>query len=159
MHTEELWRCAEGSFWPFSRDWLAYVYEKAVQDWRKYQQTSIQHSGSPGSCTNKESACNAGDSGSIPRSGRSLEEGIGYPLQYSWASLVVQTVKNPSAMEMGSILGLGRSPGGGPGNPLQYSCQENPMDRAWRATVDGVTKSLTWLSNQEQHSALTKDQQ
>ena len=46
----------------------------------------------------KESACNAGDPGSIPGSGRSTREGIGYPLQYSWASLVSQLVKNLSAM-------------------------------------------------------------
>ena len=42
----------------------------------------------------KESACNAGDPGSIPGLGRSAGEGIGYPLQYSWASLVGQLVKN-----------------------------------------------------------------
>ena len=41
----------------------------------------------------KESACNAGDSGSIPGSGRSTGEGISYPLQYSWASLVAQLVR------------------------------------------------------------------
>ena len=47
-----------------------------------------------------------------------------------------------------SIPGLGRSPGEGNGNPLQYSCRENPMDRgAWQATVHGVAKSRTWLSN------------
>ena len=46
----------------------------------------------------KESACNAGDLGFIPGSGRSPGEGIGYPLQYSWASLVAQLVKNPPAM-------------------------------------------------------------
>ena len=46
----------------------------------------------------KESACNAGDLGSIPVLGRSPGEGIGYPLQYSWASLVAQVVKNPPAM-------------------------------------------------------------
>ena len=46
----------------------------------------------------KESACNAGDPGLIPGSGRSPGEGIGYPLQYSWASLVAQLVKNPPAM-------------------------------------------------------------
>ena len=46
------------------------------------------------------------------------------------------------------ILGLGRSPGEGNGNPLQYSCMENPIDRgAWRATVHGLTKSWTWLSD------------
>ena len=47
---------------------------------------------------NRESACNAGDPGSIPGSGRSTGEGIGYPLQYSWAFLVAQPVKNPPAM-------------------------------------------------------------
>ena len=46
----------------------------------------------------KESACNSGDLGSIPESRRSPGEGIGYPLQYSWASLVVQLVKNLPAM-------------------------------------------------------------
>ena len=48
----------------------------------------------------------------------------------------------------GSIPGSGRSPGEGNGNPLQYPCQENPMDRgAWQATVHGVPKSRTRLSN------------
>ena len=46
----------------------------------------------------KESVCNAGDPGLIPGSGRSAGEGIGYPLQYSWASLVAQLVNNPPAM-------------------------------------------------------------
>ena len=46
----------------------------------------------------KESACSAGDPGSIPGSERSAGEGIGYPLQYSWISLVAQLVKNPPAM-------------------------------------------------------------
>ena len=46
--------------------------------------------------------------------------------------------------DQGSVSGLGRSLGEGNGNPLQYSCLENPMDRgAWRATVNGVTKSRT----------------
>ena len=43
-------------------------------------------------------ACNAGDPGSIPGLGSFLGEGIGYPLQYSWASLVTQLVKNMPAM-------------------------------------------------------------
>ena len=48
----------------------------------------------------------------------------------------------------GLIPGSGRSPGGGSGNPLQYSCLETPMDRGtWQATVHGVAKSLTRLSN------------
>ena len=48
----------------------------------------------PDSSVGKESACNAGDPGLIPGSGRSAREGIGYPLQYTWASLVAQLVKN-----------------------------------------------------------------
>ena len=54
--------------------------------------------GFPHSSVGKESTCNAGDPGSIPGSGRSAGEGIGYPLQYSWASLVAQLVKNKPAM-------------------------------------------------------------
>ena len=54
--------------------------------------------GFPDSSVGKESACNAGDPGLIPGSGRSAGEGIGYPLQYSWASLEAQLVKNPPAM-------------------------------------------------------------
>ena len=53
-----------------------------------------------------------------------------------------------NARDLGSIPGLGRSPGGGHGNPLQYSCLENLMDRgAWWATVYGIAKSRTQLSN------------
>ena len=54
--------------------------------------------GFPSSSAGKESACNIGDPGLIPGLGRSTGEGIGYPLQYSWASLVAQLVKNPPAM-------------------------------------------------------------
>ena len=54
--------------------------------------------GFPGSSAGKESACNAGDHGLIPGSGRSPGEGIGFPFQYSWVSLVAQTVKNLLAM-------------------------------------------------------------
>ena len=50
------------------------------------------------SSAGKESACKAGNPSSIPGSGRSPGGGIGYPLQYSWASLVTQMVKNPPAM-------------------------------------------------------------
>ena len=50
--------------------------------------------GFPGGSDGKESTCNAGDPSLIPGLGKSPEEGIGYPLQYSWASLVAQMVKN-----------------------------------------------------------------
>ena len=50
--------------------------------------------------------------------------------------------------DLGLIPGLGGSPGEGNGNPLQYSCLENPIDRgAWRATVHGVAKNQTRLSD------------
>ena len=52
----------------------------------------------PDSSVGKESTCNAGDPGLIPGSGRFAGEGKGYSLQYSWASMVAQLVKNPLAM-------------------------------------------------------------
>ena len=63
--------------------------------------------GFPGSSDGKESACSAGDPGSIPGSGRSVGEGIGYPFQYSWASLAPQLVKNLSAMQETWVQSLG----------------------------------------------------
>ena len=54
--------------------------------------------GFPGSSAGKESTCNAGDPSLIPGLGRSPEDVIGYPLQYSWASLVAQMVENSPAM-------------------------------------------------------------
>ena len=74
-------------------------------------------------------------------------------IEYMWGFLGDAVVKNPPAnvgdmRDMSLIPGLGRSPGEGNGNLLQYSCLENPMDRgAWWATVHGVTKSRTRLSD------------
>ena len=62
----------------------------------------------PCSSAGKESACNAGDPGSIPESGRSFGEGIGHPLQYSWTSLVVDLAAC-NAGDLGLIPGSGRS--------------------------------------------------
>ena len=62
----------------------------------------------PGSSVGKESACNTGDPGSIPGLGRSLRERIGYPLQYSWSSLVAQLVKALPAMQETLVGFLGR---------------------------------------------------
>ena len=103
--------------------------------------------GFPDSSVGKESTCNAGDPGSILGSGRSSGEGIGYPHQYSWASLMAQLVKNPPAVQETWVrfLGLGRSPGeGNTGRiPLQYSGLENSMD----CIVHGVAKNRTRLSD------------
>ena len=97
----------------------------------------------PDSSVGKESACIAGDVGSIPGSGRPTGEGIGYPLKYSCTSLVAHLVKNQPAMREICIWSLGRedSPREGKGYPLQYSGLENSMD----CIVHGVTKSQTPL--------------
>ena len=63
--------------------------------------------GFPDSSVGKESTCNAGDPSPIPGWGRSAGEGIGYPLQYSWTSLVAQLVKNPPAMQETPVPFLG----------------------------------------------------
>ena len=76
--------------------------------------------GFPHRSVGKESACNAGDPSSIPGLGRSAGEGIGYPLQYSWVSLVAQQVKNLPAMQGTWVQSpLGKSPGEGTDYPLQ----------------------------------------
>ena len=64
-------------------------------------------SGFPDSSVGKESACNAGDPSLIPRLGRSAGEGIGYPLQNSWASLVAQLVKTLPAIQETWVRSLG----------------------------------------------------
>ena len=95
-----------------------------------------------GGSDGKESACNAGDLGLIPGSGRSPGEGIGYPLHFTWTSLVVQMVKNLPATRETWVRSLGwedPSPGEGNRNPLQYSGLENSMN----CIVQGVTKSQT----------------
>ena len=107
----------------------------------------------PGSSAGKESTCHAGDLGSIPGFGRFPGEGIGYPLQYSWASLVAQMVKNPPAMRETWIQSLGWE------DPLEEGMATHssvlawkiPMDKgAWWATVHGITKSRTQLSDEVQ---------
>ena len=81
--------------------------------------------GFPERSVGKESACNAGDPGLILGSGRSAEEGIGYPLQYSRASLVAQLVKNPPAMQKTWV---------------QYLGWEDPLEKG-KATLSSI---LAW---------------
>ena len=96
----------------------------------------------------KNPPANAGDTSLIPGLGRSLGEGNGNPLLYSWASQVAPVVKNPpenggDLRDSGLIPGLG-SLGVENGSLLQYSCLENSMDRGvWWAPVHGVTQS--WM--------------
>ena len=74
----------------------------------------------------KESACNAGDPSSIPGSGRSTREEIGYPLQYSWASLVAQLVKNLPTMRETWVQSLGWE------DPLEKGKATHSSILAWR---------------------------
>ena len=112
--------------------------------------------GFPCGSASKESPCNVGDLGLIPRLGRSAGEGKGHPLQYSGLENSMDCVMGfpvgasskelPAnagvVRDLGSIPASGRSRGEGNGNPLQSSCLENPMDRgAWQAIVHGVTES------------------
>ena len=85
-----------------------------------------QPHGFPDNSAGKESACNAGDPSSIPGSGRSPEEGIGYPLQYSWASLVAQLVKNLPAMQETWVHTLGWE------DPLEKGKTTHFSILAWR---------------------------
>ena len=82
--------------------------------------------GFPDSSAGKESTCNAGSLGSIPGSGRSTGEGIGYPLQYSWASLVVELVKNLPAMQETWVQSLGLE------DPLEKGKAIHSSILAWR---------------------------
>ena len=102
--------------------------------------------GFPGSSAGKESSCNAGDPSSIPGSGRSSGELMGYPLLYSWASPVAQMVKNLPAMweTWGQSLGWEDPLEEGMATPSSILAWRIPMDRgAWRATVHGVAKNQT----------------
>ena len=86
--------------------------------------------GFPSSSAGKESTYNAGNPGSIPRSGRSSGEGISYPLQYSWGFPGGSAGKEStySTRDLGLIPGLGRSPREGNSYPLQYFGLKNSMD-------------------------------
>ena len=102
-----------------------------------YHPILISVGGFPGSSAGKESAYNAGDLGLIPGLGRSTGEGIGYPLQYSWASLVAQLVKNPPAMLETWVKSLGWEDPLENGYPLRYSSLEKSID----CIVHGLAKS------------------
>ena len=101
--------------------------------------------GFPGSSAGKESTCSAGDPSSIPGSGRSAGEGIGYPLQYSWASPVAQLVKNLPAMQ--ETLGWEVPLEEGMATNSSILAWRMPMDRGvWQSSVHRVAKSQTELS-------------
>ena len=88
------------------------------------------HIGFPGSSTDKECTCNAGDPSLIPRLGRSPGEGIGYPFQYSWASLVAQMVKSLPAMWETCVWSLCWE------DPLEEGMATHSSILAWRIAMD-----------------------
>ena len=88
----------------------------------------------------KESACNAGDSSSIPGSGSSAGEGIGYPLQYSWASLVAQLVKNLPAMQETPVRFLGQE------DALEKGKAAHSSILAWRIPWTEEPSGLQFMS-------------
>ena len=90
------------------------------------QGSNINQKFSPGSSVGKESACNAGNPDWFPGSGRSAGEGIGDPLQYSWASLVAKLVKNPPAMQEMWVQSLGWE------DPLEQGKATNSSILPWR---------------------------
>ena len=83
-------------------------------------------SGFSGTSAGQESACNAGDPSLIPKLGRSAGEGVGYPLQYSWASLVAQLVKHLPAMWETWVLSLDWE------DPLEKGKATHSSILAWR---------------------------
>ena len=89
----------------------------------------------------KESACNAGDLGSIPGLGRSPGERKGYPLQYSWASLVAQLVKNPPALRETWARSLGWE------DPLEKGKATHSSVLAWRIPGTGEPGGLPSLGS------------
>ena len=107
--------------------------------------------GFPGSSAGKETACNTRDPGSIPGSGRSAGEGIGYPLQYSWASLGAQLVENPPAMRETWVQspGLGRSPGEGKSYPIPVfqPGEFHGLYRPWGCKEADTTEQLSLSTN------------
>ena len=78
------------------------------------------------SSVGKESTCSAGDTDLIPGLGRSPGEGIGYPLQYSWTSLVPQLVKNPAAVRETWVQSLGWE------DPLEKRTATHSSILGWR---------------------------
>ena len=98
--------------------------------------------GIPESSAGKESACNAGDPGLIPGLGRSAGEGIGYPLQYSWASLAAQLVKNLPAVQETWVHSLG---------------WEDPLEKGKATHSSVLTWRIPWTIQSMEYQRVRQD--
>ena len=125
---------------------LNYNPNHLCQFWRPYPESHLQErQGFSDSSVGKESTCNAEDPSSIPGSWRSTGEGIGYPLQYCWASLVAQLVKNPPAMQETWVWSLGWE------DPLEKGKATHssilPWRMPWTIQSQRVRQSWYWVSD------------
>ena len=107
---------------------MDYIVNGVTKSWTRMNDFHFMSGiwGFPSSSAGKESACNAGDPGLIPGLGRSAGEGIGYPIQFTWASLVAQLVKNPPAMRETWVRSLGWE------DPLEKEKATHSSILAWR---------------------------
>ena len=96
-----------------------------------YELPSCIAMGFLGISANKESTCSAGDPGFIPRSVNSDGEGTGYLLQYSWAFLVAQLVKNSPAVQETRVQSL---------------CWEEPMEKGTATHSNILTWRIPWTA-------------
>ena len=126
-----LWATREVCKWVIIPLWLSgslrsFLYSSSMYSCHLFLISSASIRSFPHSSVGKESACNARDPGLIPGSGRSAGEGIGYPLQCSWASLVAQLVKNLPAVQETWVLSLGLE------DPLKKGKATHSSILAWR---------------------------
>jgi len=119
------------------------VFKTIILKFKRFIWSLASPAGFPGSLAGEEFTCNAGDPGSVPGSGKSPGEWVGYPLQDYWASLVAQMVKNLPALQETSVQSLGW------GDPLEEGMAIHSSILAWRIPMDrgdhGVTGGQTQL--------------
>ena len=117
--------------WVYTLEWNCWITWQLLgfNFWvtaRPFSKVTIPFYIPPESSVGEESTCNAGDPRLIPGSGRSPGEGIGYPLQYSWASFVAQLVKNLPAVRKTWVPPQGRE------EPLEKGKATHSSILAWR---------------------------
>ena len=118
-----------GILWARILEWVALL--QGIFLTQRLNPHLLSFLGFPDSSVGKESACNVGDPGSIPGSGGSPGEGIGYPLQYPWAFLATQLVKNLLAMRETWVQSLGWE------DPLEKGKRTHSSILVWRIPWTG----------------------